>query len=66
MESAVKFTLIILVIINFTDGFTYQRIFRQTEICGYHNGHRKYLEMGESGKLSGNNITIPNVREIID
>lgn len=66
MEIVVKFSLIILVIISIVDGFTYQRIFRQSEICGYHNGHRKYLELGESGKLSGNNITVPNVREFID
>lgn len=66
MEGAVKFSLIFLVIVNLADGFTYQRGFRQSEICGYHNGHRKYLELGESGKLSGNNITVPSVREIID
>lgn len=63
MECAVQFSIVILVIINFSDGFIYQR---QSEICGYHNGHRKYLELGESGKLSANNITVPNVREIID
>jgi hypothetical protein len=61
MKSAIIFSLIIIVIVNFTDGFTYQRTFRQSEICGYHNGHRKYLELGESGKLSGSNITVPSV-----
>lgn len=63
MEGALKFILILLVIVNLSDGFTYQRGFRQSEICGYHNGHRKYLELGESGKLSGNNITVPSVRD---
>lgn len=64
MEYVVKFSvLIIFVVIQFADGFTYQqRMIRQTEICGYHNGHRKYLELGESGKLTANNITVPSVR----
>lgn len=67
MEYVVKIFVVILVVINVSDGFSYQRIVgRQSEICGYHNGHRKYLELGESGKLSANNITVPNVRELID
>jgi hypothetical protein len=66
MEYVVKVSLLIIVIINLSDGFAYQRMNRQTEICGYHNGHRKYLELGESGKLTATNITVPNVRELID
>ena len=66
MQLSVKLSLLILALISFADGFTYQRMIRQTEICGYHNGHRKYLELGESGKLTANNITVPKVSKIID
>lgn len=54
--------MLLFVIVTFADGFTYQRVYRQSEICGYHNGHRKYLELGESGKLSATNISVSNVR----
>lgn len=66
MEIVVKILFLIIVVINFSDGHSYQRLSHPTEICGYHNGHRKYLELGESGKLTATNITVPNVSEFID
>lgn len=61
MEIARNFLLILIVIVNLTDGFTYKRASRESEICGYHNGHRKYLDEGETGKLSATNISVPSV-----
>jgi hypothetical protein len=66
MEYMVKICFLILVVIDFSDGYSYQRLSHPTEICGYHNGHRKYLELGESGKLTATNITVPNVCKFID
>jgi hypothetical protein len=64
MKILVKLCVIYAVIFGLADGFTYQRTFRQTEICGFHNGHRKYLEEGESGTLLAHNITVPSVRKL--
>lgn len=60
MKCLTKLVVLILVL-NFADGFTYQRTVRSSDICGYHNGHRKYLELGESGQLSATNVTVPTV-----
>ncbi|CRL03322.1 CLUMA_CG016193, isoform A [Clunio marinus] len=65
MRLAVKIFFITFVIENFAESFSYQRSFRQSEICGYHNGHRKYLELGDNGEMFASNITIPqNVKDI--
>lgn len=61
MTSLMKIFFLYFIFTTFADGFSYQRVFRQSEICGYHNGHRKYLELGDTGKLSANNITVPSV-----
>lgn len=61
MKSLIEILLIYFIIANFADGFSYQRVFRQSEVCGFHNGHRKYLELGDTGKLSATNITVPSV-----
>jgi hypothetical protein len=34
---------------------------RLGNICGFHNGHRKYIELGETSKVQGTNITVPKV-----
>lgn len=60
MKCLIKLAVLIIVV-NLADGFTYQRTVRSSDICGYHNGHRKYLELGESGQLSATNITVPTV-----
>lgn len=60
----ISIALIIVVILNSSNGFTYQKIYRNTEICGNLNGHRRYLELGETGDILAHNITIPNVNEI--
>lgn len=60
MKCLIKLAVLIIVL-NLADGFTYQRTVRSSDICGYHNGHRKYLELGESGQLSATNITVPTV-----
>lgn len=41
---------------------TSQKIYKNTDICGYHNGHRRYLELGETGQLTARNVTVSNVR----
>lgn len=64
LQKSFKCLLLMVALCNFADGFSYQRVFRESQICGYHNGHRKYLEFGDSGKLSANNITAPSVRSI--
>lgn len=51
----------ILVLNHPSSGFTYQKIHRNTEICGPHNGHRRYLELGETGEISAHNISVPHV-----
>lgn len=51
----------ILVLNHPSNGFTYQKIHRNTEICGSHNGHRRYLELGETGEILGHNISVPHV-----
>lgn len=51
--------IIIIVVVSSTNALPHQRTF--SDICGYHNGHRKYLELGESGHLSALNITVPDV-----
>lgn len=61
MKSLIKFMLFCLWMKSFAEGFAYQRVFLQSEICGFHNGHRKYLELGDSGQLSASNITVPSV-----
>jgi hypothetical protein len=63
MKIEEKLLLLLIVIVNLADGFNYQRIYRETEICGYHNGHRKYLEEGETGMLSATNVTVPSVTQ---
>lgn len=63
MKSSIKILLLYFIIANFADGFSSQRGLRQSEICGFHNGHRKYLELGDTGSLSANNITVPSVCE---
>lgn len=65
METKLNFLFFVIMASNIADGFNYQRVFRQSEICGYHNGHRKYLEEGDTGKLSATNISVPNVRALI-
>lgn len=61
MRNQIEFVLIVIVVVSYVNGFTYQRVFRKSEICGFHNGHRKYLELGESGELSATNITVSKV-----
>ncbi|CAO1345668.1 unnamed protein product [Diamesa serratosioi] len=39
---------------------TPQRVYKNTDICGYHNGHRRYLELGETGQLTARNVTVSN------
>lgn len=58
--------LILSVTANMVNGFSYQRAFRETQICGLHNGHRKYMELGDTGILSANNITVPIVRTLLN
>lgn len=53
--------LSLIVLIKSTVGFTYQKIYKSTEICGSHNGHRRYLEFGETGEIFAHNISVPNV-----
>lgn len=56
-----KFSLQIFVLLHFVDGFTYQSLVRDIEICGTTNGHRKYLELGDSGEIFAANISVPKV-----
>ncbi|KAG5678029.1 hypothetical protein PVAND_007736 [Polypedilum vanderplanki] len=49
-----------LLILNFSNGFTYQKFFKNSEICGTLNGHRRYLELGETGDIMAHNISVPN------
>lgn len=56
--------LTVIVVIQITDGFTYQKIHRRTEICGSNNGHRRYLELGETGEILAHNITVPSVKKM--
>lgn len=53
------------VMLQSANGFTYKKIYRNIEICGSNNGHRRYLELGESGEVMAHNITVPDVISII-
>jgi hypothetical protein len=59
------FVIIALVNLYYADGFTYQKVYKSTEICGVHSGHRKYLEMGESGEILAHNISVPEVKRFL-
>lgn len=61
MVKFVKIPLQFFVLLQFVDGFTYQAIVRDVEICGTFNGHRKYLELGDSGEITADNILVPKV-----
>lgn len=61
MVKFVKIPLHLFVILQFVDGFTYQNVKREIDICGTSNGHRKYLELGDSGEIVAENISVPKV-----
>jgi hypothetical protein len=61
MVKFVKIPLHLFFILQFVDGFTYQNAVREIEICGSSNGHRKYLELGDSGEIVAENIAVPKV-----
>lgn len=61
MVNFVKIPLQFFVILQFVDGFTYQQAIREIDICGTSNGHRKYLELGDSGEIVAENILVPKV-----
>lgn len=46
-------------LLHFVDAFTYQSIVRDISICGSTNGHRKYLELFDSGEIFAANISVP-------
>jgi len=48
-----------------SSGFAYQKIHRNSEICGSNNGHRRYLELGETGEIFGHNISVPHVMKML-
>lgn len=54
--------LLILLFINEpVSSFSTLRIQRTSDICESNNGKKVYLEAGESGELTGSNITTQNV-----
>lgn len=59
----VKIPLQIFVLLQFAfvGGFTYQSLIRDIDICGTTNGHRKYLELGDSGDIFAANISVSKV-----
>ena len=57
--------IIFLIILQFGYGDVSSRIKKSIEICGFHNGHRRYLDLGENGQLKASNISISNVRKSI-
>lgn len=61
MVKLVKIPLEFFVILQFVDAFTHQNTIRDIEICGTSNGHRKYLELGDSGRINAENILVPKV-----
>lgn len=64
MVKLVEIPLQFFIILQIVDGFTYQKIIRDIEICGSSNGHRKYLELGDSGEIRAENISVPNVKNL--
>lgn len=59
MVKLVQIPLQIFVLLHFVDAFTYQSIVRDISICGSTNGHRKYLELFDSGEIFAANISVP-------
>lgn len=64
MQIDCKFILKFLIVCGFVKGFANQKIVenKSGNICGFHNGHRKYIELGENAKVKATNITIPKVK----
>jgi hypothetical protein len=60
-KEMIRILIFTFVIVQLSSGFSNQNVFRNVEICGSQNGHRRYLEMSESGEILASNITIPEV-----
>lgn len=64
MEKILKLFLIFCASLGAVDGFAKSKIeMKSRDICGNHDGHRKYIELGERGEIFASNITVPKVRK---
>lgn len=62
MKIILKLLLTLCATLNVVDGFVKGRMeLKSRDICGNHNGHRKYIELNEKGEIFASNITVPKV-----
>jgi hypothetical protein len=62
--SSTSFLFTLFIFCAIFKGFDNQKIIedKSGNICGFHNGHRKYIELGENSKVKAINITVPKVK----